>query len=316
MLFTLAYIREHLWRYADFSVPFASATAQQKTDADFRINQVVERLLTFGMWRNTIRRIRVPIYDECITLPRELGSLLGIKVEFSNTRCGCPTAIYSRFHEFAHCISCGSCGTYDLSDNVQTFRTPTGSFHLRVKTTEGVNKTITFLRGMDTNWDEYFDSETLTFGTGTYTTTRTWNAIPQIQKVETTNQVELYSVDSTTSVETLIAIYAPSETIPSYRRYKVPGCGNAITALIQGKLAFNPVSQDNDIVYPGVLGALKMGLKALQSEDTEEDERATRNWRDAVEILNNDLQQMDGDAEIPTFKVFPGFAAGDVCNVM
>jgi hypothetical protein len=176
---------------------------------------------------------------------------------------------------------------------------------------------MTLLRGHDSSWNEYFDSVTLSMGNGTTTTTRTWNSMPQIQKIATVNKVELYSVDSISGDETLIAVYAPSETVPSYQRYKVPEfCGNAVSAVILGKLAYNPVSQDTDIVYPGVVGAIKMGLKALQSEDTEEDDRARSNWADAFRLLEHDVQEMEGDASIPVFKVMGEFGAGNIYNVV
>ena len=315
MLFTLADVREKLWKYADQTVLYANATQAQLDDATERINQVVERFLLSGKWKNTLRRVRVPIYDEMITLPRELNCLLGIKVEVSEM-CGCcPSTIYSRFHEFAHCVGCCSTGTYPVTELAQTFLTPDAGFTLRVKATEGAPVNMTLLRGMDTDWDEYFDSVTLSITNGTTTTTREWNSMPQIQKPVTTNKVELYSVDSD-GVETLIAVYAPGETIPSYKRYKVPdACGQALSAVILGKLAFVPATEDTDIIYPGVIGALKMGLMALQDEDTSEEVRADRNWASAIRLLEQDIQEDEGDASVPVFKVYGDFGAGRVFNV-
>jgi hypothetical protein len=315
MLFTLATVRQTLWKFADQTVPYVSASANQLEDATERINQVVERFLLSGKWKNTLRRVRVPVYDGMITLPRELNSLLGIRVETNNCGC-CPSTVYSRFHEFAHCgTGCCSSGTYPVSELAQTFLTPEPGFTLRVKSTETIPKDMTLLRGMDTDWDEYFDSVALSMTNGTTDTTRQWNSMPQIQKPATDNEVELYSVDSA-GTETLIAIYAPGETVPSYKRYKVPGGDTIVSAVILGKLAYVPATQDTDIIYPGVIGALKMGLKALKAEDTNEETTAEKNWESAIRLLEQDIQEDEGDASIPVFKVYGDFGAGRVFNVI
>lgn len=51
------------------------------------------------------------------------------------------------------------------------------------------------------------------------------------------------------------------------------------------KRGFRPVSDDNDEVYPSVLGALKKGLQALQREDAEDDVRAQEKWDQAKALL-------------------------------
>src|SRR4030095_9725860 len=135
MLLTLAMVREKLWDYCDQQVPFVTANATQKASADFRINQVVERFLLDGKYRNTLRRISIPIYNGYITLPRELGTILGIELQ-TTSGCCCVSTIYTRFHEFAHATGmCCSNGTYPISETTQTFITPTGPFSLRVKST-------------------------------------------------------------------------------------------------------------------------------------------------------------------------------------
>jgi len=313
MLFNLLTVRRTLWTYADFSTPYSVATQAQKDEADNRINQVIERFLLSGSWKNVTRRVRVPIYNGMITLPRELNSLRGIKIENNGCSC-CPSTIYSRFHEFAHCgTGCCSSGTYPVSELAQTFLTPEAGFTLRVKATESAPVDMTLLRGYDTDWDEYFDSVTLSITNGTTDTTREWNSMPQIQKPVTTNQVELYSVAD--GVETLIAVYAPGETIPSYKRYKVPEFNNALSAIIMGKLAYVPATQDTDIIYPGVIGALKLGLMALQGEDTSEDDRADKDWAAAIRLLEQDIQEDEGDSSVPVFKTYGDFGAGRVFNV-
>lgn len=313
-LLTLAMVREKLWTFCDQKVPFVLATATQKADADFRINQVVERFLTDGKYRNTLRRITLPIVDEYITLPRELGTILGIKLK-TDSGCCYVSQIYSKFHEFAHPTNmCCSDGTYPISETAQTFLVPTAPFTLRVKSTVAAG-TISFYGGWDTNDDEYFGADIVSITNGTANGTRTYNSLPPtggIQKSVTTVPVELYSV--TGGVETLIAVYGPYEEVPAYKKYKVPDCAQFTSALVLGKLAYVPAVLDSDIIVPGVWGALRMGLKALKDEETDEDDHAAQNWATAYQILNGDLAELEGDNELPVFKTQGEFGCENIPN--
>ncbi len=106
--------------------------------------------------------------------------------------------------------------------------------------------------------------------------------------------------------ETLIANYAPWEEVPSYKKYKVPDWNGQFTAaLVLGKLAYVPAVNNSDIVIPSNYGALKMGLKALQSEDTDEDEHADQDWARCFNILDKEVLEIDSDAELPVFRMAP-----------
>lgn len=317
-LLTLATVRERLWSYCGQGVAYASRTPTQEDDATFRINQVCERFITSGKWRGTLRRIVIPVQDEYITLPRELGTILGIELISTSGRC-CVSQIYTKFHEFAHgAVNCCSSGTYPISETAQTFITPTAPFTLRVKSTV-TSGTISFIGGWDDNDDEYFGADTLNITNGSVDGTRTYNVMPPtggIQKSVTTVSVELYSVDSS-GTEELIAVYGPNETVPAYKRYRIPNRNSAFTdALVLGKLAYVEAVEDTDIIIPSHWGALKMGLKALQSEDTEEDEMALDNWKTCYDMLNNDLAEAEGDNEFPVFKVQPNFGCDTVINLV
>src|SRR5688572_3572895 len=106
---TLATARSALWEYGRNPVAYASSTAAQKAAWDDRVNQVIERYLGMMKPIHTYRRVNVPIYDDHITLPRQLQGLHGIKL-VNSENCPChPLAVYSRFHEFSQ-IGYGACG--------------------------------------------------------------------------------------------------------------------------------------------------------------------------------------------------------------
>lgn len=317
-LLTLASVRERLWQYCNFSVAYASATQAQKDEADFRINQVVERFLTEGKYKNTLRRISIPIEDGYVTLPRELETILGIEL-ITASGCCCISQIYTKFHEFAHpCGMCCSSGTYPISESSASFITPTAPFTLRVKSTVTEGADIVFYGGWDADDEEYFGGDTVAITNGTTNGTRTYNVMPPtggVQKEVTTVPVELYSV--TDGVETLIAVYGPNETVPAYKRYKVPDWNSTFTsALVLGKLAYVEAVNDYDIIVPSHWGALKLGLKALRSEDTEEDDMADQDWARAYRLLNNQVTEAEGDNEFPMFKVQDNFACDGIPNLV
>jgi hypothetical protein len=286
---------------------------------DGYVNQVCERLLGRMKPRFSMRRVNVPVYSGTLTVPRELDGIDGIEMVDANN-CACsPLQIYSRFHEWARPAlnCCCSSAVFVLSDMVQTFKDPdasTDGYYLRVKSTESVEKTMTFSGGWNDDWDQLFTETTLAFTNGTYTTSVIWKSLPRIQKPVTTNYVELYSVDVATSVETLIAVYAPGERIPAYKRYKVPDWNSLPMARIFGKLAYNEVTADNDIPIPQNIGALKAGLQALSYEDAADMQRSDMLWARAVSILDEERAESE-DAETPVFKVDSDFGIGSITQV-
>lgn len=316
-LLTLAAARLALWRYGS-DQPYPG-TATQLAEFDAKLNQVIEELLLRCKPRHTMRRVRIPIYDGHITLPRHLLSCSGVKLLANDEDecCGSPLLIYSAFHEFFHgpCPACAcESAAHPVSQLAQTFRDPEPGFTLRTKGTE-TGGNIQLVGGTDASDLEYFDTVQLAITNGTSNQARVFNTLPQIQKPETENKVELYSVIS--GAETLIAIYGPGETVPAYTRYTVTTEDSTAPAcLAQCKLAFVPVSADTDIVYPGVIRALKSGLKAVAREDKEEPEQAAKWWAQAQEALDLDRQQLDGDAAVTEFRVLDNVSFGQMPAIL
>lgn len=316
MLLTIATARERLWNYASDKT-YSTATAAQKLDVDNKINEAVERILGNGRFRHSLRRCYVPIYNEQITMPRHLEGLLGYKLVSATSECTYVAEhIYSRFHEFSTNGLPELCsGVYPTSELAQTWLDPEPTFYLRCKSTAAEGN-IALLRGLDGDWDEYVDSVDLAITNGTTTTSRSWNKMPQVQlPASRTKRVDLYSVDTVTGDETQIAAYAPDERVPSYQRYSLRNVGSSTIALIQGKLAYVPAISDTDIIYPGVIGALKQALRAINYENVDDNDRSAGCWSSCFSILDSNLQQLQGDAEIPSFRAVGAFGCGDIPNL-
>lgn len=181
------------------------------------------------------------------------------------------------------------------------------------------------------------------------TTSEHYTSLPRISKVVTEGPVFLYSVvnvdtvisgeilagnelilggdetllagaesgafTQTTEVETLIAIYAPGEKTPAYKQYRIANLGTEETsAECLCKLGYVAAVADTDLIIPGVYGALKHGLKALTYEDTSDD-RQDAEWQRALNILNDDRHELDGEFQ-PIFQFASDFGAGSIANVL
>ena len=290
-------------------VPLATATTAEKAQYLAGLNVAMERLLTMGKWRGTRQRASLPIIDGCITLPRYLESCLGVNL----TNCWLePRLVYSMFAPFQIALNtCWSNGVVPISENAQTFIVPDAGFKLKaVSFSAGDNtKAIKFINGTDTSGNPIYATESLTLNNVTPpTSTTTWNTLPNIQKDATTGPVWLYSVIGATTE--LIGIYAPSETIPSYKKYQVSNFGGQTSCDALCKLAFVPAVDDTDLIFPSLVGALIKGLQATQYE-LASDDRAEARWDQAMKILEDDRNELDGKT-MPVIEVMGSFGAGNV----
>lgn len=271
------------------------------------------------MWR----RINLASYSGVVTLPRGVDTCRQIRPCF-----GVSFPIYSQFHHGAGwgscCDSislaqCGSGGQTLIDENAQTFRIPTGTYTLRAVATEAADPGLTFQGGFDADGNERFSTESLALINGSSDGTTLYTALPYIRKVVTAGAVSLYSVDTTTLEPTLIANYAPGETIPEYRQYSGFGCTadeeddpQVVSAIC--KLALVLAVASDDLVIPGNIGALKLGLMAIQFEDKVDPANAKIYMQDALDLLDSELKELDS-AEQAAFMVSPHFGCGSIVNV-
>lgn len=270
--------------------------------------------MNLGRWSNCwVRVSAIPIYNNTITVPRRFATCAGVNL------CAGPRPVYSRFWAFTvsqRSVQCSN-GVTPINDQAQTFIDPDGTYYLRIKSSVAGDNTklVTLFGGLDSTGVELFDSVTLTITAGSpATTARSFTSLPRISKVLTTGQVDLYSVDTTSAVETLIATYAPYETLPGYKQYEIENIGNETSADCLCDLAYVPAINDTDLITPGVLGGLKHGLKALAYEDTSDD-RQDQEWARSEKTLDDARDSGDGFT-IPTFRFDENFGAGSIYNVM
>lgn len=304
----------------------------------------MEQFFIMGTWKGMWKRPTLQIYGSTLTIPRGFDTCRGAT---SIDRCH-PFQLYSEFHRFAgygpyyynpsYYGWTMNNGWYGwpltlINESAQTFVIPTGTFTLRVVGTENANPGFTFSGGFDQDGNEIFTSESVDISNGTTNGTTQYTVLPGIQKVVTQNKVQLYSVDTTSTVATLVGVYAPGETIPSYRQYSV-SCDTALDGtLVRAicKLGFSPAVANNDLIIPDKIRAYELGLQALQFESKVDPVNAGLYWgpnwtqgsqrsvmgkmAGAIDLLDADIAELDS-AEQPVFNVEQDYAAGAVINVM
>jgi hypothetical protein len=146
------------------------------------------------------------------------------------------------------------------------------------------------------------------------TTVNAFRSIDAINKTATKGWVRVYAVDPTTGAEYCIAILAPDETLPQYRRYAIPGLerqeGVSVTVLAKRK--FIPVVTDDDDLIVTNLGALKMMAIAIEKEENNNLDEAMKYEQKAVELLREELKEVEG-ANIGRPQIqMEAFAMGEV----
>lgn len=127
----------------------------------------------------------------------------------------------------------------------------------------------------------------------------------QVIKPVTKGRLLIGSVDAD-AVTLEVAFYEPSETGPSYSRYKVPACptpdntqffsqGPVSTAFSTlCKKAYKGAYDENDELIVGNIGALKAGLMALLKEDASDQERADKYWASAIGSVTSENENNVG----------------------
>lgn len=327
-LLTLESARAALFKYAS-NVAYVDATASDKALFDAAINQVCERFIGNAKWRGTIVRGRFTVYDKQITLPRSIETILvGERVitattDEENCGCGYGLSIFNGWYSIStdavgNPSECCIPGLVDLGENWPGFRNPSGTFFIKATSElSEAGKTI-LLRGLDANGEAVYsgtnvEGVNLNIVSATpATTAQSFTKLDYWAKSAVTNGVvRLYFVDTTTAVATLFAVIAPGELTSSYRRYAVDAeDGDVVSALC--KRAFFPAVSDNDPIVPSNMGALKLGLMALQYEDKNDFERSEDFWNRGFQILDADRAEFDGDSAIPIMRFIGDYGAGGI----
>lgn len=322
MPLTLSQARQKLFRYVH-----PTLDTQLVTD---RVNSALERIYNSGKWKGLLAPVAfsnvsdpdvwwTQLVPQTITLPRQFQSVLG--VTFNNI----PRLTYPRWQEYlaggGGNITAGSGmqKIIDAGDGFLTWADPSAYYYPRfeINDPQDIGKEIHFT-AIDGLGNQVYDAD----GTHGFTVVLTEEGvtfdnvgiakITSIRKDLTEGSVNLFAVNPNDQTQKAqIASYEPTETVPSYKRYKLVGadftrtidclCKRRFVELVNG-------ADDETMLIPGNEGALKMTLMALQYEDKNDLERADTYFQKALQLLNSELKE-DMGAPIITLQMNPVGAA-------
>jgi hypothetical protein len=103
----------------------------------------------------------------------------------------------------------------------------------------------------------------------------------------------LYSL--TSGDDYFLSKYYPFERVPSYKRYKTQTTTKRIGMKFWRRWV--QMTAETDLVFPGNLAFLQLGLQALKHEETGYLDRAMEEWAAAMKWLNDETRANQGSAQ-------------------
>ena len=270
---------------------------------DFVI-EVVERLLLKGA-HGSLRKWEFCLAHQCFTAPPDLEVPLKVKIE------GMVESVWSKWYEF-HDVNSAEIQNSNYKPGLfeETGRYFTiydiPSCGARVSAipggTEKEDAEIT-IQGLDPEGREIFTirdgkqvhGETIKISRDEpIFTQKTFGKITGVEKSRTCHHVRLYwqTVDCNNKflARGLLSEYRPNDTLPSYRRFKVPQASPDCIAkiCILGRVKMLESYHDNDILPVSSLGALRSMATLIQSEQNNRINEARFHNSSVDKILNDE----------------------------
>lgn len=306
------------------------------------INEASERLIEQVKVVGSVMRYRFCANNGCITLPRQIETIEAAAV------CNDPVTIRNKWFEFVehgygqrqeslgfdrNLVDRGMAVSFD--DIRGTGKQLKVYFDLPVD-----GSTSILFQGYDDdgNWIKtsdgaggYYDGEyIIPSATGTLSV-KNFSALTGVQKPITQGVIRVYEYDTVETTQRALAVYEPDETRPTYRRILIPGlstlgscsststsgaCATKTVSVII-KTAFMPVYTDTDWLQITSMPALKSMCQALRKEENNLIDDAHKYEANAVRILQNQLQNHEGDAPVIAIKMPSNDVyGGGVANVL
>lgn len=288
--------------------------------------------MTHGKWRGSVRRVRFPVWDHQVTLPRNVQTILGGFVQDTDSaRCVWLTSVRNEFYElqsggFGPITDppCNVPGLVSQGDGFVTFRDLPSAGRLKIYNTASEGACQLHVRGFASGQKVYtrgncgkMEGEDITFpganGSSRLSDT-TFDVGPlyAVNKPASNGVLLIYHVAADLT-ETLIGRMEPGERVANYRRYHVP-CGTdddrSVTALC--KLRHVDVVADNDEIQPGNLTALELAMMAVNFRRKAEMERAQQYIGMAVDELNSELGEWDAEDSLGSIQIDPVLGMGAI----
>jgi len=292
-------------------------------NGDFKssLNQVLARIYNMGIYRDLTVQYSLPVVDGCITLPDDADSVLHTMVD------GFPVPVRSLWHDFK------SIGIGNLSVNptIQWGLIDAGYAPTKQSISQEVldsSSVLVFSVRPSTsspNSEPVFrfangSSITIVGSNGSqfYTAAAAVNGPDDIYEFDSLQVKSIVSIryeglpiaydifaGDDTNERNLIATVGPDSGVTRYRRFRINGSVDGTTVVhVLCKRAFQPLHDDNDIVFVGNIGAIKQGLLGRLMEDNADIERAQYHWNQCMLLMEEEVNSSRG-AAIPRLNIDP-----------
>lgn len=295
-------------------------------EVDLAVKEVIQELLQRGANGN-LRKWVFLTENGIITAPPDLE--LPIKVRVGDGSAGYggtgihgghSAFVYDKWYEFYDQNTLGDCSPAErgLVEEPNTYFTafdppPCGARILAVPHCQEDEDAQFIIQGLDENGTEIFmphkcernfSGEVLSINKNEPRyTQKTFTKITGISKTPTKHYVRIYAYYPDTGKQEFLAQYKPTDTNPSFRRFRVVGadCGCAKVTVL-GRIKFCDNYHDNDIIPISNLRALKVMAQTIQAEDNDNIEVAQfKNARVDQSLLNENNYKRTSQAPMDFF---------------
>ena len=260
------------------------------------LNEALERLHSMDDWTGRTGAWSINVTNGIITLPAFLESALKVQVDKLRTR------IVDQSHQFlwhgpGDSVDWGPGMMEDIGEVASETEFPSTAGTLSVVSTSTADtEGVLRFHGVDSSGNRIIDDkgisgEALTLnGVTPVLTTKSFASLQGFQKPRTQGRITV------TRGTTDIAVLEPWDLDPIYRRYNLHDT-TAKVAKVYARRRFRFLSNEEDYVIPGNLGALKMAIFAITNEDEGNIDTSLKWWARALAILNRASDAELGGAE-------------------
>lgn len=262
-----------------------------------RLSDAVRLLVNKGLNDALLGEMELCVCDGCITLPRDVGTVLGINV------CGTPTLIQDQFFKY-HINGPGSyngCGIITEMGQVCTYRDPSALAYLIAEVTSAAdNGKKLRVYALDASGNKIFSAGpngTLEegflvpqiFGYSPHNTDiPALSRIYRISRDATRDYVRLIAINaSDLASQTQIGYFEPDEVLPSYRRIRVP---HKSSVLVKYKKSSLQLRSQRDFINCDNYEALRLACRAVKFRTDDLFDKARAAEEEASRILSEETQ--------------------------
>lgn len=267
-----------------------------------RTTEAVRAMNNLGILDYNLGEMTLCVCDGCITLPRDVGTVLGVNVH------GQPTLLQDQWFQYhingpgsQDCVPC-SPNSYEMGQ-VCTFKDPSEPAYLvsEVSSAADNNKKLRvfaldengnkiFTRGPDGKLYEGFLVPTIFGFSQRAPSVPALSSIYRISKEATRDFVKLIAVNKGNGVsQTLIGHYEPSETEPAYRRIRV---GNKTSVRIKYKKRDLEVRSQRDWLNTDNRAALLLAARYIKFLGEDKYDAATAAKEQMKQLINEEAEAM------------------------